>query len=65
VPAADDAERLSLLAAIDADLDGVEQALARLDDGTYATCEVCARALDEEQLAADPVGRRCEDHRTP
>ena len=59
----DDADRIALLAAIDADLDGVEQALARLDEGTYATCEVCSVKLADEALAADPVGRRCDTHR--
>ena len=61
----DDADRIALLAAIDADLDGVEQALARLDEGTYATCEVCSAPLADEVLTADPVGRRCDTHRAP
>ena len=54
-----------LLDAIDAELDGVEQALARLDEGSYATCEVCSAPLADEWLAADPVGRRCDRHRAP
>ena len=61
----DDADRLALLAAIAADLDGVEQALARLDEGTYATCEVCSAPLADEALTADPLGRRCDTHRVP
>jgi RNA polymerase-binding transcription factor DksA len=59
----DDADRFALLAAIDTDLEAVEQALARLDDGTYASCEVCAAPLSDQQLAADPLGRRCDSHR--
>jgi len=47
---------------IEADLAGVEEALARLDAGTYATCEVCQAPLSEERLAADPTGRRCPEH---
>jgi len=58
----DDADRLALLAAIDADLEGVERALARLDEGTYGTCEVCGQALGDERLAADPLARRCDQH---
>ena len=61
----DDADRIALLASIDADLDGVEQALARLDEGTYATCEVCSAPLADEALTADPLGRRCDTHRVP
>lgn len=45
-----------------ADLDAVDAALRRLDDGTYATCEVCTVALADEVLAADPVARRCPSH---
>lgn len=41
-----------------ADLDGVEAALARLDDGTYWTDEVTGRPIDDAVLAADPVARR-------
>jgi RNA polymerase-binding transcription factor DksA len=40
------------------DLAGVEVALARLDEGTYWTCEVSGEELPDEVLAADPVTRR-------
>lgn len=46
------------LAAIERDLDGVERALERLDDGTYWTDEVTGEPLPDELLAADPVARR-------
>ncbi len=62
---AGDAAALARLEQIGDDLEGVEQALTRLDEGTYATCEVCAAPLDEAGLAADPVRRRCESHRAP
>ncbi|TDT15228.1 hypothetical protein BDK89_0793 [Ilumatobacter fluminis] len=42
------------------DLDGVEAALRRLDDGTYWSDEVTGEALPDELLAADPVARRVE-----
>jgi RNA polymerase-binding transcription factor DksA len=50
-------------AALDVDalareLDDVEVALARLDDGTYWTCEVSGEDLPMELLAHDPVARR-------
>ena len=50
------------LDAIAADLDGVDAALRRLDDGTYATCEVCTADLADDVLEADPVARRCSNH---
>lgn len=43
---------------IEADLAGVETALARLDDGTYWTCEVTGAEIPAERLAADPTTRR-------
>lgn len=54
-----DDERTALLDGIEGDLAGVERALARLDSGTYFSCEVCAATLDDERLAADPAQARC------
>ena len=48
------------LARIERDLDGVEAALRRLDDGSYWTDEVTGAALPDELLEADPVARRAE-----
>jgi RNA polymerase-binding transcription factor DksA len=60
MPDADD--RLAQFDRIDADLEGVEQALVRLDAGTYASCEVCGEPLADGLLAEDPVRRRCPTH---
>jgi len=46
------------LDAIAADLDGVEVALARLDDGSYWTDEVTGEALPDELLAESPTARQ-------
>ncbi len=40
-------------------LDEVEQALQRLDAGTYGRCQVCGRFIGEERLLALPHARRC------
>ena len=50
------------LAAAEAELDAVEHALKRLDDGSYGSCEVCGSALDDARLAADPTARHCSAH---
>lgn len=55
--AAVDAPPLDLVA-IEADLADVEVALARLDAGTYWTCEVTGQTLSEELMAAEPTRRR-------
>ncbi len=39
----------------------VEAALARIDSGTYGTCEVCGKPIGAERLAAIPWARRCID----
>ena len=46
------------LDAIEGDLEGVEAALRRLDDGTYWTDEVTGAPIPDDVLAADPVARR-------
>jgi DnaK suppressor protein len=41
------------------DLDDVETAMSRLEEGTYGHCEVCGAALAAEQLEARPATLRC------
>jgi len=50
------------LDALEAEVADVERALARLDDGTYGTCEVCRTRLSEAQLAESPAARWCDAH---
>jgi RNA polymerase-binding transcription factor DksA len=56
---ADDAR---LLDEIDAELTGVDAALRRLDDGSYAHCEVCGTPIPPDALGADPLITRCAAH---
>ncbi len=58
-------EQRVLLHAAERLLDGVDRALARLDDGTYGTCEACGAALDERDLEGDPLLTHCVAHRSP
>lgn len=44
------------------DLDDIEKALARMDDGTYGTCEVCGTDIGEARLEVMPSTRVCIDH---
>jgi len=39
----------------------IDRALARLDDGTYGTCERCGKAIGEERLRARPWATLCID----
>ncbi len=44
---------------IEATLEEVEQALARLDNGTYGLCEACGARIDRARLEALPYVRYC------
>lgn len=46
-------------------LQQVDQALERMDHGTYGICEVCHESVEPERLAADPLTCFCLDHLTP
>lgn len=53
---------LHRLAAVEAELGDVEHALARLDAGTWGTCETCADSIDQVTLAQRPAARTCAAH---
>lgn len=53
---------VALLDTIEQELADVEQALARLDQGTYGTCEVCGDAIGDDELSRAPAARFCHQH---
>jgi DnaK suppressor protein len=40
----------------------VQQALQRLDEGSYGRCLVCGAAIDDERLEARPEAATCREH---
>jgi DnaK suppressor protein len=40
-------------------VEDIEDALARMDDGTYGVCEQCAASIPLERLVANPRARIC------
>ena len=44
------------------ELDDIEHALARMDEGTYGTCEVCGSQITAARLELLPATRFCIDH---
>ncbi len=43
-------------------LDGIDAALQRIDDGTYGRCEACGEPIGEARLEAIPAARFCIRH---
>jgi DnaK suppressor protein len=55
-------ERAELLASLEVArqrVRAVDEALARMDDGTYGTCVVCGEPIPDERLEARPLSVRC------
>ena len=42
-------------------LAAIEEALSRIEEGTFGTCARCGRAIAEERLEAIPYATRCID----
>ena len=59
--AAEQGENLALAAQLRSQLDDVEAAIAKLDEGTYGVCEVCGRPIGEARLEVMPTARFCID----
>jgi RNA polymerase-binding transcription factor DksA len=53
------AEAVEAINATEARLDEVDQALARIDAGTYGTCQDCGGAIDDARLADAPTALTC------
>ena len=60
--AAEQGENKVLASSLREQLDDVEEALAKLDAGTYGRCEVCSEAIGEARLEAMPATRFCIKH---
>jgi hypothetical protein len=48
-----------VLATIREELDEVERAMQRVEEGSYGRCEACGAVLSANQLDVFPLGRRC------
>ena len=53
---------IGLLEQVEGELRDVEEALERLDRGTYGQCEVCGRPIPDERLEANPTARFDVEH---
>ncbi len=60
--AAEQGENLALANDLREQLDEIEAALGRLDQGTYGLCEVCSQPIADDRLDAMPATRFCIEH---
>jgi YteA family regulatory protein len=52
----------SLLQQLEAEIEDLDAALRKVDEGTYGICEVCGKEIDPERLEAMPGTRTCIEH---
>jgi len=60
--AGEQGENQILAGTLKTQLTHVEQAITRIDDGSYGACTVCSEPISAERLAALPVADRCITH---
>ena len=60
--AAEQGENKVLASQLRGELDEVERALAKLEDGSYGACETCGETITPARLEAMPAARFCIDH---
>jgi DnaK suppressor protein len=60
--AAEQGEHRALIDRLTSALRDVDRALAKLDDGSFGTCEVCGDEIPEPRLEAMPSARYCIKH---
>lgn len=53
---------LAALALLQSELEDIDAALRRLDEGQYGTCEICGKPIGDERLEAKPWARFCIVH---
>jgi RNA polymerase-binding transcription factor DksA len=58
-----DAEREDAVrGAVEREIDQINLALERIEDGSYGTCIVCGKTIPDERLEARPEAIRCVEH---
>jgi RNA polymerase-binding transcription factor DksA len=56
-------ERRALVATLEQRYNNIVRALKRIETGTYDTCEVCGKPIEEDRLEANPAARTDKTHR--
>lgn len=50
---------MAILSNLEEQIVEIEKALARVDEGTYGTCEACGKPIGDERLEVIPTARYC------
>lgn len=50
---------LSIREQLEAELEQVHEAMTRLENGSYGSCQACGQAISPERLQAEPWARFC------
>ena len=50
---------MAILSNLEEQVSEIEKALARVDEGTYGTCEACGKPIGDERLEVVPTARYC------
>jgi RNA polymerase-binding transcription factor DksA len=58
-------EARTVLAEAETELNAIEQAIERLERGTYFTCELCGAPIEPDRFVAAPTERYCAAHGAP
>jgi DnaK suppressor protein len=61
VEAIDRLNQIGVGSSLESRLDRVDRALAKIDEGTYGTCDVCGRPIDPRRLRVAPESTVCVD----
>lgn len=57
------ATREGIVADLETRFNNIKRALAKIEAGTYGTCEISGEAIETERLEANPAARTCIEHR--
>jgi RNA polymerase-binding transcription factor DksA len=55
-------ENAGILKQLETRFNEVKQALGRIEDGSYGTCQVCKNPIEEKRLDANPAATTCIAH---
>lgn len=55
-------DKVAIVNTLEKRLKEINEALERIEAGTYGTCSVCGKEIDEERLKANPSASTCREH---